>query len=89
MPTFRVVVRGEVQGVGFRWFARESARRGNLAGWVRNLPDGSVEAAVSGDDAAVERFLAALRRGPSGSRVDGVETHALDEVLERPFTIRR
>ncbi|MET0783726.1 MAG: acylphosphatase, partial [Leifsonia flava] len=45
---------GGVQGVGFRWFAREEAARLGIAGWIRNRDDGTVEAVVDGDDAAVD-----------------------------------
>ena len=50
-----VVVSGRVQGVGFRWFVREAAIALDLAGWVRNRPDGSVEVAADGDDDRVAR----------------------------------
>jgi acylphosphatase len=87
----RVAVRGRVQGVGFRWFAREHARRLGLAGWVRNCADGSVEAAAAGSDAAVEEFLAVLRRGPDGARVDDLVSlpPAEKPALESPFTVIR
>jgi acylphosphatase len=66
-------VSGRVQGVGFRWFAETVAAREGLHGWVRNLPDGRVEAAAEGDAEAVERFERALRHGPPAARVDEVE----------------
>ena len=69
----RLRLTGKVQGVGFRWFVREQARRCDLAGWVRNNPDGSVELHVSGDDDCVERFRTAVRSGPPGARVDRVD----------------
>jgi acylphosphatase len=62
-----------VQGVGFRWFAYDVARREGVTGWVRNLPDGRVEALVEGDEEAVERVERAIRRGPPGSDVETVE----------------
>ena len=65
----RVVVRGRVQGVGFRAWTRGEAVRRGLAGHVRNCPDGSVEALLSGPPEAVEAMLAALRYGPAGARV--------------------
>lgn len=87
----RVEVVGAVQGVGFRWFAREAARRHGVAGWVRNRGDGSVEIAVEGDPAAVERFLAEVERGPEGARVEEVRRSPMADAdpLERPFTILR
>lgn len=66
-------VRGRVQGVGFRWHTRAEAVALGLAGWVRNLPDGRVEAWVEGEPAALERFLVWIRRGPPAARVDALE----------------
>ncbi|HJR67830.1 MAG TPA: acylphosphatase [Gemmatimonadaceae bacterium] len=87
----RLAVSGRVQGVGFRWFVREAARRRRLAGWVRNRPDGSVELEVSGDDGAVREFLETVREGPSGARVDDVEEiiSSNPDALPQPFTIIR
>ena len=70
----RFVVTGYVQGVGFRFFALETAHREQIAGLVRNLPDGSVELIAEGDAEAMTRFEMALRRGPRGARVDNVVT---------------
>lgn len=66
-----VRVRGRVQGVGFRMAAERKARRLGLAGTVRNLLDGSVEADVEGDDDAVATMIDWLAEGPSTARVDG------------------
>jgi acylphosphatase len=66
------VIAGRVQGVGFRFFLEAAALREGVHGWVRNLPDGRVEAHLEGDAEAVERVEAALRRGPSSSRIDEV-----------------
>jgi acylphosphatase len=68
----RIVVHGRVQGVFFRATAREEARRLGLAGWVRNLPGGSVELVAEGESGAVERMTAWCRRGPPAARVDSV-----------------
>jgi acylphosphatase len=65
----RFVVSGRVQGVGFRYFTQDVARREGATGWVRNLPDGRVEAHVEGDAEAVTRVERALRTGPRGARV--------------------
>ena len=73
----RFVISGRVQGVGFRWFTREAADREGVHGWVRNLPDGRVEANAEGDADALERFERALRHGPRGARVDDVEVDAI------------
>ncbi len=68
---------GRVQGVGFRYFTQDVARREGLIGLVRNLPDGRVEAVAEGDSESLTRFEAALRRGPSHARVDHVEVDAI------------
>jgi acylphosphatase len=68
----RVVLSGRVQGVGFRYFASDAARREGLHGVVRNLPDGRVEAEAEGEIEALDRFERSLRQGPSRSRVEHV-----------------
>ncbi len=68
----RYVIAGRVQGVGFRYFAEHVAGREGVHGWVRNLPNGAVEALIEGEAASVDRVEAALRRGPAGARVDDV-----------------
>ena len=70
---FRAVVRGRVQGVGFRYSAVREARRLRVAGEVANLLDGSVEVVAEGDRASLESFLDWLRRGPPGAHVSGVD----------------
>lgn len=69
----RALVSGRVQGVGFRFFARRAAEAEGVTGWARNLSDGRVETFVEGEEGAVDRYLAKIRRGPVGGRVDGVE----------------
>jgi acylphosphatase len=72
----RFLISGRVQGVGFRYFTVDVARRAGATGWVRNLPDGSVEAFVEGDDEAVTRIERAFRSGRRGARVDTVDVDA-------------
>ena len=74
----RFSVRGRVQRVGFRLFVEDAARRENLRGYVRNEHDGSVEIVAEGDADAMRRFEMAVRRGPSGARVDVVDVIELD-----------
>ena len=83
----RFVVSGRVQGVGFRYFALDAARREGLHGYVTNHDDGTVEAMAEGEAESVERFERALRRGPAKSRVeqvriDDVEPSALNQGFE-------
>jgi len=67
---------GRVQGVGFRWFTWDAATREGLSGFVRNLPDGSVEAVVEGEHDALDRFEWKISSGPRGARVDHVDREA-------------
>jgi acylphosphatase len=91
-PAHRLAVRvhGRVQGVGFRWFVRERARRLGLDGTVRNVPDGSVAIEAGGSPTALAALRALLFEGPSGALVDRVEEvpPALDP-LPAPFQILR
>jgi acylphosphatase len=68
-----VVIRGRVQGVGYRAWTEYTARDHGLEGWVRNRRDRSVEAVFAGASEAVEAMVAACRRGPPGARVDAVD----------------
>jgi acylphosphatase len=73
----RFYVTGRVQGVGFRYFTQDVAVREGVTGYVRNLPDGRVEALVEGDLEAVTRVERAIRSGPSGAHVLHVDTDVL------------
>jgi len=72
--TRRFVVSGRVQGVGFRYFVRSQAKKMNVRGWVRNLPDGRVEAVATAEADVLSLFESALRSGPSLASVEKVET---------------
>ena len=69
----RVLIRGRVQGVGYRAFAEYAALDHGLQGWVRNRRDGAVEAVFAGPAAAVTAMVEACRRGPPGAHVDAIE----------------
>lgn len=69
---FQAIISGRVQGVGFRYFTLREALRLNLAGWVRNLPNGAVEVYAEGEEPRLRQFLAALNRGPSLAIVENV-----------------
>ena len=78
-----------MQGVGFRYFALDAARRDGLQGYVTNRDDGSVEAVAEGEAEALERFERALRRGPSRSRVEHVMVDEMTpQILGTGFDIR-
>jgi acylphosphatase len=85
-----VVIRGRVQGVGFRWFVRERAKALDVAGWVKNRSDGRVEVAAEGAEHAMLQLRVALGEGPDGANVSSIEDLATTaELLARPFTIVR
>jgi acylphosphatase len=85
----RFFVSGLVQGVGFRYFAQDAAERLRLAGYVRNLRDGRVEAYAIGTEEHLLRFLAVLTKGPRGAMVHGVaeESVSVDAQYENEFSI--
>ncbi len=84
-----VIVSGRVQGVFFRDSTQREARRLGVAGWVRNLDDGTVEAVFEGESSAVESMLGFCRRGPERARVEEVVVDA-DQPLEglQGFAVR-
>ncbi len=74
------LIRGRVQGVGFRWFVHREASELELRGWVRNTESGDVEVVASGTPDDLAELRASLRSGPRGSRVDNVIEHRLEEA---------
>lgn len=88
--TVHLVIKGLVQGVSYRATARDEARARNLAGWVRNLPNGDVEALAQGAAGDVETFIAWCHQGPDEARVIGVTVaeRPADAALG-PFTVAR
>ena len=78
----RVIVRGRVQGVGFRWAAQAEAETLGVAGYVRNLPDGTVQAELEGPETAVQRMLAWLHHGPPHAVVHGIDITDLDPTSD-------
>jgi acylphosphatase len=89
MHRVRVVIRGNVQGVGFRRFVEREARHLRLRGWVRNRSDGSVEAEAEGGRTELQALIETLRRGPVGARVTSVdESWSEGEPEHRDFQVR-
>ena len=82
-----MLVRGRVQGVFFRATCAREARRRGLGGFVRNLPDGAVEAAFEGPPAQVDEMVAWCREGPRHARVDSVEERTEDPLGEVEFRV--
>ena len=86
MTVYRhVVIRGRVQGVGYRAWTEVTALERGLEGWVRNRRDGSVEAVFSGSEDDVAAMIAQCRRGPPGARVDAIDQRepTADEIALR------
>lgn len=86
--TVRVVVRGQVQGVGFRAWTMHHAEQRGLDGWVRNRLDGSVEAVFAGPAEAVAAMVERCRRGPRSGRVDDLQVTEEPDGTEPGFTLR-
>lgn len=85
MRARRVIIAGEVQGVGYRdWMLREATRLG-VQGWVRNRRDGTVEALAAGEEAAVQALLSACRRGPPLARVVDITEEFAEPPAEPGF----
>jgi acylphosphatase len=86
MRAVQVIVRGRVQGVGFRLFVERQAQALRLDGWVRNRRDGTVEAVLAGEAGAVDRMLQALHAGPPTSAVEDVTVAPHEGVVAKGFT---
>jgi acylphosphatase len=84
----RIVIRGRVQGVSFRFYASREARRNGVAGWIRNRADGSVEAVAEGEPDAVAAFVEWCHEGPPAARVEHVELLAEEPEGLGSFEIR-
>lgn len=84
-----IIVKGRVQGVGFRYFTQDLARSLDLSGWARNLYDGSVELEVQGDASQLDLFIKDVREGPPLSHVSDFQTTEIPlEINERDFIIK-
>jgi acylphosphatase len=86
--SFRIT--GRVQGIGYRWFVKESAERHNVSGWVRNAPDGAVEGEAQGSMPELDDFLKELKTGHQWAAIDGTETQEMldQESGKKEFYIK-
>lgn len=88
MTARQLVIHGRVQGVFYRDWTVETARALGLSGWVRNLPDGTVEAHLEGDDYAVERMVAAMHDGSPRAHVDHIDASPAEPQAYGEFVRR-
>lgn len=84
-----LIIKGRVQGVGYRWFVRQVAERLNITGFVRNLPNGDVEVAAAGEEEALDQFIFELRHGSTFAHVldMDIETVPVEEIPFDSFQI--
>ena len=87
MSQFEIIIKGRVQGVGFRSAARKQARSLGLKGWVENRPDGSVRAMIGGDMETCTRFINWCREGSAYSWVEGLELREVKPEQLGPFSV--
>lgn len=88
MKTIHIIVTGRVQGVGFRYFTVRCANNLGLRGWVRNLPDGGVEAVIQGQDDSIEQMIELLQKGPGASIVTDLKIEEIEQEEFSGFTMR-
>jgi len=86
--SLRITVSGKVQNVGFRYYTERAARESNIAGFVKNEPDGTVYIEAEGEEEALERFESWCRRGPQWARVDGFEAQDQPLMNYKGFRVR-
>ncbi|MDE2038784.1 MAG: acylphosphatase [Elusimicrobia bacterium] len=88
LTRLRLTVGGQVQGVGYRWFVREQARRRGVSGWVRNREDGAVEIEAEGEADELKAFVAAIETGHALARIESLASETLDAKGEESFEIQ-
>jgi len=89
MPTIHLIITGKVQGVSYRFAAKEMATNLSLTGWIRNTSEGHVEATVSGPDPALQQFIDWCRQGPRLAVVSDIIVQHVPEKSFADFSIRR
>jgi acylphosphatase len=84
-------IMGRVQGVGFRYFTKQNAKDLGICGWVKNMPDGSVEAVITGSAEQVEQMVERLRSGPVAAKVEEIKElfSGLEKENFNVFNVRR
>ncbi|MEI6946510.1 acylphosphatase [Paraflavisolibacter sp. H34] len=89
MATLHLIIKGKVQGVFYRAWAKEAAEQLGLTGWVKNTDEGNVEALVSGPDERVQQFTDACRQGPSRAQVTAIESQPVPDQAFACFQVIR
>jgi acylphosphatase len=89
MPTVQLLIKGRVQGVYFRATAKQVADALNVTGWIRNTPDGDVEAMGSGSEDTLRQFIQWCKTGPEGSSVQSIDVMEKAEMRFNGFSIQR
>ena len=89
ITSLQVLISGKVQGVGYRYSTREKAIALNIVGWVRNLPNGQVEALIIGKSTQIEQMLTWFQSGPPAAKVSSIETEETDPKPLNSFKIHR
>ncbi|MCS6988241.1 MAG: acylphosphatase [Chloroherpetonaceae bacterium] len=89
LQRLHAIANGRVQGVGYRWFVQRAAERLGVKGWVRNLPDGTVELEAEGDSEALDALVTELKKGPIGASVREVKERrsTLQSDAERRYAV--
>lgn len=88
MKQVRIVISGFVHGVGFRYFVREEADKSKITGWVRNTPNGTVEALLQGNDQKVQEIIELCHVGPLMAQVENVQEFPANEPIFQDFVIK-
>lgn len=89
MPTVHLIIKGKVQHVFYRASARDEAEKLGIKGWIKNTPEGNVEAVVNGNQECIDRYITWCWKGPSSAKVESVEVKDLQDELFEGFKIIR
>lgn len=89
METRHLIISGKVQGVFYRASAKEKAMELNITGWIKNTPEGNVEAMISGEEESIASFIKWCRSGPDRATVSDVKIHLREPVQFETFKIER
>jgi acylphosphatase len=89
MDKIFIKIYGTVQGIGYRWFVVEKAKKYNLSGWVKNVEDGTVECAVKGIYKNIEKFIEEIKRQHPFAVIDRMEIRKYQQDIEDEFIIKK